>query len=275
MNFFKKCIHAYIRTHIHVALSVVSFIAITGIHYSISISKALYASVFFATCFGYNYIEKLTKKSPWVALNSTKGRFDFVFETICLLGILFFSRQFLAKSYMLLGLLVLVSILYVVPVFKRENLRNATGFKVFCVAFVWTGITVVFPLLEAEYNYNGIQLFGYVLHRFICVFVLMIPFEIRDIAVDKKSNLHTIAIRFGSIRTKQLGYFLTLLMLILFSSLNFNNNTWFLSGFSLTVLLLAAVYYTKEKQTSLYASFVVEALPIVWFLTTYLLESSF
>src|SRR5690606_18440708 len=87
------------------------------------------------------------------------------------------------------------------------------GLKIFVVALVWAGATVILPIMAAARNITwdvGVE----TLQRFILVLVLLMPFEIRDLKYDAP-ELRTIPQRFGITRTRSIAILAALLFFIL------------------------------------------------------------
>src|SRR5690606_23338932 len=83
-------------------------------------------------------------------------------------------------------ILGLLSALYAVPFLpKAKNLRSLAGLKIYIVAMVWAGFTVLFPAMDAHrpLDWDFWILF---LQRFVLVVVLIIPFEVRALRWDDK-----------------------------------------------------------------------------------------
>ena len=161
------------------------------------------------------------------------------------------------------GLIALTG-LYTLPVLpKAKNLRSWGGFKIFVVAIVWAGATVLLPVLSAKLIISwdvGIEIF----QRFLLVLILLIPFEIRDLKYDKE-QLRTLPQRFGVTNSKIFGSFATLLFFF---------TTFLKDELSTTELILKGILFlslgcimfiTKRNQFKYFASFWVEAIPIFWY----------
>lgn len=99
----------------------------------------------------------------------------------------------------------LFSVLYVLPVFRgRRRLRDFNYLKIFLVALVWTWVTVVLPAQQA--NLGGqfpTLLLG--LQRFLFIFAITIPFDIRDLAVDARTKVRTLPGSVGLQRARLLS----------------------------------------------------------------------
>ena len=95
---------------------------------------------------------------------------------------------------------------------SSKSLRKISGLKIYIIAFVWAATTAFLPQLQ-----SGLELFQidymWILERFIFIFILMLPFEIRDINFDDL-KLSTIPQSIGLSNTKKLGYFGVFLLLL-------------------------------------------------------------
>ena len=101
----------------------------------------------------------------------------------------------------------------------------------------------------------------------------MIPFEIRDLPYDS-SALETIPQRFGVLRSKIFGIFLLLLILGLEIFKDEISSAYILSLLIFFPLIILVLWGSKKHQGRYFASFWVEAMPIVWFLIYGLLEKA-
>ena len=108
---------------------------------------------------------------------------------------------------------VVLSILYVLPVTSGSGrLREIPFAKIFLVAINWSLLTTVIPLLN-----QGIQaphLWVIFAERFLFVFAITLPFDIRDIAVDSR-RVRTIPMVIGPVFSRWLAIVLLGLSLLL------------------------------------------------------------
>lgn len=99
----------------------------------------------------------------------------------------------------------LLSLGYVLPVLgNKKRLRDLNDIKIFMVAGVWAWITVVLPATAYSISHS----YGIVLtfiERFLFVFAITIPFDIRDLAVDGQGQVRTIPARLGIKKSKILS----------------------------------------------------------------------
>ncbi len=97
-----------------------------------------------------------------------------------------------------------LSLAYVLPIFDGKRLRDLPFIKIFTIAFVWAFVTVILPVREIG-NILDIHVKMMFLERALFIFALTIPFDIRDMDVDAKTNVKTIPLSIGVQNAKYLG----------------------------------------------------------------------
>lgn len=263
MRSLKTFFEFYINSSTHVALAVVSLSVISFLELKIPLQKELLVFTFFGTITGYNFVKyagiaklhhaSLAKSLRWIQIFS-------LFSFLVLVWSFFLVSQ---KVLFWTAFFGIFTLLYALPVFsKRRNLRSISGIKIFIIALVWAGVTVVLPAASAEVAFDQPVLIAF-LQRFLLVLVLILPFEIRDLKYDLQ-QLGTIPQKVGVTKTKMLGSFFLLLMLLLELLKNYHAS-W--AAF-LLMLAMAGVFTwsANERQSKFFASFWVEAIPIFWLL---------
>ena len=261
MLLLKQLFRFYVNASIHVALSVVALYVLNAKTLNIPLNFNLAGFLFFATIVCYNFVKYGVEADKYLIVAKPSHKPIQIFSFISFAAALWFLVNLGRLVLPLLIVLTLISVFYVVPLSaSSKNLRSVLGLKVIIVAFEWTGFTVLLPLLEVFQPFN-LQELWVSLSTFLLVIVLMIPFEIRDLKYDKP-ELRTLPQRFGIRKTKAMGYVLCGLYLI-FSLLAMG---WNLGSYAFsiltTILLMFALYKTKEVQSAYFASLGVEALPI-------------
>ena len=271
MRGVKNILDFYINSSIHVALGVVALTALTALHFDFQPDYLLLAFIFFGTITGYNFVKyagiaKLHHRS--LAKNL---KFIQIFSFLCFLFLGYLALQVRKEVLMVAGVLGFFTLLYALPVFSnRKNLRDIAGLKVFIIAFIWAGVTVLFPVADADIPFEK-DVVVEVLQRFLFVLILILPFEIRDLKYDN-AILKTIPQKLGVEKTKLLGY----LLIFMWVSLEF------LKGISTedskAAILCAAVvtgfaiFRSNEDQAPYFSSFWVEGIPMLWFLLLLVFE---
>lgn len=258
----KQFFDFYINSSIHVALAVTSFTAITVFNLSLAIDTDLLFFIFFSTIIGYN-ITKYTGNHESPEAGSEPSRSIVIFSAICLIPLLYLMMILPWPVILLSGLMGLITISYSWPfLWRRSNLRDITSLKIFVIAFVWSTVTVVLPLLsnEIDINRNIFIEFG---QRFAFVLVLTLPFDIRDVRFDTY-QLGTIPQIIGIKRSRVVGVVLlcTVVVCEFLKTPLLIDQALILAGVS--VLTAFLVMQSVVKQTQYYASFWVESIPIIW-----------
>lgn len=263
MNYLKIIFNFYINSSIHVALAVYSLLRITELYFELPYNKILNNVVFYGVITGYNFVKyaglaKLHHKS---LTNNLK-----VIQIFSLLSFLLLCNYLwrlpidVVLFFVPFGVLTL---LYAIPVFKRfqKSLRSISYLKIIVVAFVWAGVTVLLPVYKIE-TFSQFRVFGVFFQRFLLVVALILPFDIRDMKFDAIS-LQTIPKKIGVFKTKLLGVFLVVTCFVFelfITKTYYQRLSLFLTLLTFTILLLQS----KEHQSKYYSSFLVESVPIVW-----------
>ena len=262
---FKKIVDFYLRSSIHVALSVYALVRMTHFMFNISLDEPMANFAFLGTIVGYNFVKydalarakknDMSRELKLIALLSLFSLFG--------VGYYFFQLQFSTQlvSIVFLGL----TLLYTLPFFpNRKNARNWAGLKIYIVALCWVGVTIVLPLINAHIPL-GNDFYLKCIQRFILIFVLILIFEILDLSHDDP-HLQTVPQQIGVNRTKIVG----LVLLFPFYFLEFLKNNFIAEQLiinGILVLLLALfLVFANEKRSKYYSSFWAESIPIFWWL---------
>lgn len=253
----------YINSSIHVSLAIVCFTSITLLFFNIPHDLHLLLFIFLGTITGYNFV-KYAGIAKFHHVRLAKN-----LKIIQVFSLFAFAGLVISAFFQPFGVLVLaavfgaVTVLYALPVFNyNRNLRGIPGAKIYVIAFVVAGVTVLLPLVTKVYLIQQDVAITFI-QRFFIAIALILPFEIRDLKFDM-AQLGTIPQKLGVRGTKKLGYLLTGVIILL--EILKNNNTvehWvgiLFLGF-LTVLFIRNASIRQKKY---YSSFYVEAIPILW-----------
>ena len=245
------------------ALAVVSLSLISMINFEVEIRKVILIFIFFGAVSGYNFVKYAEVTGLYHRSVAKSLRYIQIFSFLSFIGLiitLFFLRLEIVLWSALFGACTL---LYALPVFrKKRNLRSISGLKIFIIAFVWTGVTVVLPVIGAKnVIFEDILLEAF--QRFLLVLVWILPFEIRDLKYDLE-QLGTIPQRMGVTPTKILG----LVLLALVNLLEIlKSNFASASALALAVICIITglfVLASREEQSRYFSALWVEAIPIFW-----------
>lgn len=267
MKFFKKLLDFYIHSSLHVALACASFLVLTFLEYEIKNASEYIGFAFFGTIVGYNFI-KYNPISNLYHRQQTRFLKTILILTVFASVITIYYLIKLSSIELVLVLLpfILLTVFYAIPLQKgSKNLRRIAGFKIVFIAFVWTGITVIIPLVYYD-NLLFYDLIMESIQRFIFVLVLMLPFEIRDLPYDAK-ELKTMPQVVGIQNTKRIGTAL----LFIFTGLSFWQNISILEMFPMIFTVsgvLILLWKATPKQSKYYSSLWVESIPVFWLVLT-------
>ena len=221
--------------------------------------------VFFATVFTYNF-QRVVR--IWNGANHMRKDWLLKYRVTIYSLILFggiMSGYYFFHFQILTQLLIVFS--GIISVFYPFGLRRIPFSKIFVISLVWTISTML--LLVFENNIPITQ--NVVLHllsRFLFVFAIIIPFDIRDLKYDAK-NLRTIPLFLGVQKSKIIGVLALLICAIIAIFQSFENTV--ISSNLLALILLyfvASIFIVKsdENKSEMYFSFWIESLSILAYL---------
>ncbi|GER57919.1 hypothetical protein ULMA_00270 [Patiriisocius marinus] len=262
MRIIKNIVDFYIKSSIHVALAVTSFVKVWSLEFNSSLSIYFYGLVFFATISGYNFVKyaKAAGLHHRSLTNSLQAIQAFSFVSFCLFLYCLFHIDF--KTIVGGVALSALTFFYAVPLFRKTSLRTLAGIKVVIVAIVWAGVTCVLPSLENGVPFDTDVWLTFT-QRIVLVLALMIPFEIRDLKFDELA-LGTMPQQWGINKTKIFGIGL-IVFTILLEGFKDVISAKHISALSITCVVLGfVILISKKKQSEYFAAFWVESIPIFY-----------
>lgn len=262
MKILRAILNFYIQSSMHVALAVTALAVVSVMQYGFVPEPVVLAFIFFGTITGYNFVKyagisnqhnlKITPN-----INLIRG-----FSVLCLIPMGYFGLKLPANVLLVAAIFGGLTLLYALPLYKSRNLRGLSGAKIYIIALVWVGVTVLLPL---EYHNMAFRLkiLYQCLEIFFFVIALTLPFEIRDLKYDEK-ELGTIPQKLGIRKTKWLGTALLILMAVLTSMQTYVIDAYPVISYIIVCITIIAVWGAKENQNKYYASLWVESIPILW-----------
>ncbi len=253
----------YLKSSIHVALAVVAFTGVTILSFNIEGNTDLLLFIFFGTITGYNFIKysaiaKLRHRSLTKNLRVIQ-----LFSLLCFIGLFYFAVLQPVSVLLASAVFGLLMVFYALPVFSNnKNLRSISGMKIFIIALVWAGVTVVLPVLVSE----GVYLFPFVIEivqRCVFVMALTLPFDIRDLRVDQE-YLGTVPQLYGKEKARSIGTVLLSTVLLLEVLKPVVEITEIVSLLIIVVITYFLIRKSITQQSKYFASFWVEGIPILW-----------
>lgn len=276
MKVFKQIFNFYINSSTHVGLSCYALVRMTQYMFHISYDEGVANFALFGTIIGYNFVkyDALARVQKIQMRNELKAIALFSFLALLLACYYFFLLE--QRTQIVAVIFLSLTLLYTLPFFpNKQNARNWAGVKIYIVALCWMGVTVVLPIVNADLALT-IDFFLKGAQRFILIFVLILIFEIIDLAHDHP-HLQTVPQQIGVVSTKYLGYAL----LVIFCGLEFFRTNFQLFGLETLLILGISIaitfflYFANERRSKYYTSFWVESIPIFWWLMVGLLKTVF
>lgn len=265
MKLLRQLLELYLKSSTHVALAVAAFAGITCYNLDLKPPSELILFIFFGTVCGYNFI-KYSAIGNFREFRSSKIlRLILAYSILSFLYLIWFSLQLSLSTLLISAFLGLITAFYAMP-FPRgnRNLRSVTGIKIFVIAGVWAGVTVILPVLEADQLARADVWIEFI-QRLLFVAALTLPFDIRDIRFDM-DRLGTVPQVFGVKNTRRIGLGLLAAVLLL-EVLKQAHQTAEIAVLAIILILTAAlIQKSVVHQTRYFASFWVEAVPVFWWL---------
>lgn len=258
----KKLFDFYIHSSIHVSFAITALALATYYFFEIPVNIWVIVFVFFSSVVGYNYT-KYTTILVQKNINTEYKTIQFLtFLSVLIAGFSFLKFSFISRiTIIITGLL---TFLYALSVFNHKNIRSISGIKIYVVALCWVGISLLLPLIEAEYPINT-DVWVKCFQRFLLVIILILIFEIIDLKEDSPS-LKTVPQTIGIKNTKILGIVLLIIFFFLeFFLTNYKTSQLLINGI-LAFVVLCFTIFSDEKKSKYYTTFWVESIPILWLL---------
>ncbi|TAI49715.1 hypothetical protein [Flagellimonas allohymeniacidonis] len=272
MRLLRAIFNFYLDASVHVAFAVVSLFIITTQMLNISLNFSLVGFIFFATIVCYNFVKYGVEAEKYLIVANAYHKNIQIFSFLSFGLALLFGAQLSKELWLAILLLGMLSALYAIPLLPSlKNLRNLGGLKVYVVAAVWSGFTVLLPILEAKLSFSW-DLGVLLVQRFILVLILILPFEIRDLKWDDP-KLRTIPQVIGVQQTRILGVVLTGIFFLMTFLKDDVTQQEIIARLFLTSLLMLFFRSGSRFHKDYFVSLWVEAIPIFWLCFYWALES--
>lgn len=245
---------------------------------------ALIAFTFFATFLVYNFHSFSNDSDNEFSVRQIFK--DFINPVISLeqkicvvIGIVGTLISFLfleARLKLILLPLCIVTLAYSLPIFRIENrlrsLRDIIYVKIFTVAVVWAAATTIIPYMnDAENNSFGFLSLLF-LERFLFIYAITIPFEIRDRQGELAIGNKTIPLVYGVAKSKTLGYFVLLLYCIIvfarewkYGHFGHESRMHFVALFISAISAVVLIFKTNDNRNTWFYKFLIDGTMIEQF----------
>ena len=169
--------------------------------------------VFFATIIAYDFHQFSSflagkKISISFILNRLRG-FSTTTKTklaISGIGILVTAFFLQTKTVSFIVLPAFITLAYSIPVLringKQKRLREFFLVKITVLSLAWCFMTATLPMIESNVSIFSISSLFIFAERFVFMFAICIPFEIRDMEIEKKKGINTFILKYLNFEIK-------------------------------------------------------------------------
>lgn len=172
--------------------------------------------------------------------------------------------------------LTIVALVYTMPIMKLKTqtirVREIGLWKIFLIAAVWTGMTVILPAVDIEglQQLTDIKSWWLATERAIFILAITIPFDIRDLVNDAKKGIRTIPSTIGWKRSIMLAEVL-LAIFIFLVWLRIGTQSQMFIGYAIcTIITMVAVAFANPNRNDMYCSFWIEGTMMLLFASIFL-----
>jgi len=257
-----RLIKAFIQSNIYISLAAVSLTLATQVQLGMRPQWHPYLFIiFFATLFEYNLHRLITVLTNKEALKSEKHRwvnenlkafYLLVFVSVAGFGVV----ALMANKDVLITFapIAMVTFFYSIPVSRNKRhffrLREIPYLKIFMIATVWSASTILLPIVQSAETFSQMHVLLMLTERFFFILAITIPFDIRDLEVDRQQEMKTIPMLFGEKGSLELSYIFLLIFLLIATFHYAPEREWqivmamYLSGMT-TFLFLKMNYFRR------------------------------
>jgi len=252
MKFIRNIADFLLSTYLFIASAAACFVLTTFLLTNRPVHiNAVTLLVFFSTLLIYNFHRVSALFSNFVFsfpnLFIRLKKFPLSTKIMSITGIagILCSSWFLSITTLLtLVPVALITFAYSVPVVKvkgkRKRLREVFIVKITSLSLVWCLSTVTLPMIDSGISITSHSSLAIFAERFLFMFAICVPFEIRDIEVEKKWCNVTLPILIGVNRSKQIGL-LALLIFIMLVYFQFGSSAEHINAFVIPQFISALV----------------------------------
>jgi 4-hydroxybenzoate polyprenyltransferase len=147
-----------------------------------------------------------------------------------------------------------LSLAYILPIFKGKRLRDFPFLKIILIALVWAYVCVVLPVATVGRGWGMPESLMF-LEKAFFIFAITIPFDIRDMKWDAETGVKTIPLSIGAEKAKQWASYAIIGSLSIVSLLSYFGVYDFKQYVILNISLILSEYIihkTKAESSNLF-----------------------
>lgn len=181
--------------------------------------------------------------------------------------LLYLAAQLAGEVLEALLVPALLSLAYVLPIYKGWRLRDIPWLKIFLIAGVWSFVATVLPALELGRPISPYLFF----ERALFVLLITLPFDLRDLEQEAKAGVPTLVSSLGEKRSR---YLIAALALLWWGMQAYTAPFFMLLASSICLLLIFVLLSrTHAQQNDFFFSFYWDGLLILYPLLIYLFKN--
>ncbi len=280
--FFKKLIDLILYSNLWIACCAWAMYEVTRIAWGGRMAwDELGGFIFCSTLFlyaihriiGIRKVREYLDQERFSVISTYRSHIIF-YGAIAGVGSLYFFLQLEWSLQVFIVLPALISVGYAVPLLGgKTRLRDLHFLKIFLIAIVWAWVTVLLPAVQED-QLGQWATWAMSLERSLFIFAITLPFDIRDLKVDKRSNVKTIPHFLGVKGSVYLGIASTILAL--FTALALYQlsiySLLFFIGLSLSYVITALViFYSQKVRHDYYFSGLTDGLMLIQLLAVWII----
>jgi len=140
-----------------------------------------------------------------------------------------------------------IAVSYVLPILsKGRRLRDIGWIKIILIGWSWAWLTAFIPALYFGKEPPFISSFMG-LGRMLFIIAITIPFEIRDISIDRSVGVITMPVYFGMEKTIRAGIILCIILILFFiiNTIHYHDPAY---GISMSLISILTIWILKKSQ---------------------------
>ncbi|MBT8231237.1 MAG: UbiA family prenyltransferase [Saprospiraceae bacterium] len=242
----RPLLNFYIYSSIHISISAALFTFESYLIFKLPINWVFISFVFFATILTYSTHRIVGIKK--IKEEFIHGRFKviktylhhiIIYAVIAFCALIWLFTQLNFATQKLLIIPIIISFLYTVPTFKKgKRLRDFNYIKILLIAASWAAIAVIDIYRTVDVSLIFI-FWVLAFEKFSYILAITLPFDIRDLEIEKANQVKTIPALIGQKKTLYIVYSL---LIICFISMTFILQNIY--GFNFQSLLLIFFAYS-------------------------------
>lgn len=283
MNFLRPIINLILYGNFWIAATAAAMVLQTQLLFTGQFSITPFVLfVFFGTLFlyaihriiGLNKVQPFQDHGRYFVIASFKNHIIFYAIVSAIGGFILFWYLPFRWNWMVF-LPAILSLAYVLPLLgEKRRLRDFAFIKIFLIAVVWSWVTVVLAAKEEGIPMTTALVYQFAERAFF-LFAITLPFDIRDLEIDRFTDVKTIPSILGIQKTQLLAG-VSFAFVLLFAWLNVLISTYSWWNFlALAISVLSSffiVYFAPKVKHDYYFTGLIDGTMLIQFLLVWILS---